>query len=290
MKKTALSFCLLLTTSLPVYSLELVTSIKPLQLMALELILSEDQVDYLIPPHASPHTYGLKPSAIKQAREADLLIWVGMESKWEKLFINLDSSIELAHALGLQEEEEDHANEEEHSHHDHSIDLHIWLSPPLIRQAATIITDRLIQLNPSQAKSYREKLASFERELSITIDAINNSLLSVRDKKFYTMHDAFGYFISYFHLSNSGYLTLSPEIPLSASRLQRIRSDLKNNNIACIFSEPQLDETAALKLIEGTQVRHGILDPLAGNIEEKSKGYFDFLRSLAESFKQCLAS
>jgi len=353
MNKIALLFSLLLITSLPVHSLELVTSIKPLQLMAAALILPQDQVNYLIPPNASPHTYGLKPSAIQQARQADLVLWVGMENKWEKLFINLDSSIELAQALGLKEEEEHHSeqhhseqhhseerhdeehhdkehhseehhdeqhhseerhdeehhdkehhdkehhdkehhseehHEEEHSHHDHShaVDLHIWLSPPLVRQAATIITDRLIQLNPAQAESYQQKLAAFERDLTTTIDTINNNLISVRNKKFYTMHDAFNYFTSYFHLSNTGYLTFSPEIPLSASHLQTIRSDLKNNDIVCIFSEPQLDESAALKLIEGTRVRHGILDPLAGNIEVKS--YFNFLHSLANSFRQCLAS
>ena len=352
MKKIAFYLPLLLMTSLPVHSLELVTSIKPLQLMASELILPQDRVAYLIPPHASPHTYGLKPSAIRQARQADLVLWVGsgLESKWGKLFTSLDSSIELAQALGLQEREEDHGEEhdeehdeehgkehgekhdedhgekhsekhdedhgekhgekhgeehdekhdedhgeehdeehgEEHAHHDHShsIDLHIWLSPPLMKQTAAIITARLIQLNPSQAKSYQQKLVAFERDLTTTIDAINNKLLAVRDKKFYTMHDAFNYFTSYFHLSNTGYLTLSPEIPLSASHLQSVRSDLKNKDIVCVFSEPQLDEAAVVKLIEGTQVRYGILDPLAGNMND----YFSFLHSLADSFKQCLAS
>ena len=81
MKKIAFYLPLLLMASLPVHSLELVTSIKPLQLMASELILPQDRVDYLIPPNASPHTYGLKPSAIRQARQADLVLWV--DASWK---------------------------------------------------------------------------------------------------------------------------------------------------------------------------------------------------------------
>ena len=53
------------------------TSIKPLQLIAAAVQDGAGTPEVLLPPGASPHHYALRPSDIRRVREADLLYWIG---------------------------------------------------------------------------------------------------------------------------------------------------------------------------------------------------------------------
>ncbi len=53
------------------------TSIKPLQLIAAAVQEGAGSPDVLLPPGASPHHYALRPSDVRRVREADLLYWIG---------------------------------------------------------------------------------------------------------------------------------------------------------------------------------------------------------------------
>ncbi len=61
---------------------EVLTSIKPLQLIAAAVQDGVGKPAVLLPPGASPHHYALRPSDVRQIRSADLLYWIGpdMES------------------------------------------------------------------------------------------------------------------------------------------------------------------------------------------------------------------
>ena len=290
MKKNILIAASLLLLSLPAYSLDIVTNIKPLQLITLALVAPEDEVSYIIPPQASPHTYRVKPSAVKRIEKADLVIWTRMETNWHKVFSASDSSLELLSALGLEAEAEE-GEEEEHEHnHDHSEDPHIWLSFELTAQSASLISARLSERNPARAAVYEKKRAQFHHSLAATRRAIEKKLKSSRHKKFYTMHDAYGYFTSEFGLAAAGSISLSSDIPLSAKHLNQVLSAIETGQIVCVFAEPQMNPAPILKLIRETPVQYGILDPLATDIEENEDGYLNFLQDLADSFKQCLES
>ncbi|MBA4246051.1 MAG: zinc ABC transporter substrate-binding protein, partial [Pseudomonas sp.] len=53
------------------------TSIKPLQLIAAAVQDGVGKPGVLLPPGASPHHFTLRPSDIRNVREADLLYWIG---------------------------------------------------------------------------------------------------------------------------------------------------------------------------------------------------------------------
>ena len=56
---------------------QLLTSIKPLQLIAAAVQDGVGQPAVLLPPGASPHRFALRPSDIRRLREASLFYWVG---------------------------------------------------------------------------------------------------------------------------------------------------------------------------------------------------------------------
>ena len=56
---------------------EVLTSIKPLQLIAAAVQDGVGKPAVLLPPGASPHHYAMRPSDVRQIRSADLFYWIG---------------------------------------------------------------------------------------------------------------------------------------------------------------------------------------------------------------------
>ena len=61
---------------------KVLTSIKPLQLIAAAVQDGVAIPEVLLPPGASPHNYALRPSDVRRVQSVDLLYWIGpdMES------------------------------------------------------------------------------------------------------------------------------------------------------------------------------------------------------------------
>ncbi|MCV5244792.1 zinc ABC transporter substrate-binding protein, partial [Escherichia coli] len=53
------------------------TSIKPLQLIAAAVQDGVGTPEVLLPPGASPHNYALRPSDVRRVQEVELLYWIG---------------------------------------------------------------------------------------------------------------------------------------------------------------------------------------------------------------------
>ena len=129
----------------------ILTTIKPLQLIAADINQGVIKSVPLLPPGASPHAYALRPSQIKKIHEATAIYWVDplLESFVKKSFNqyadknfalaaltadpveqNLDHSLETPeeHAQHSEHDDHDEANEnqahsedkhEDHEDHDH---------------------------------------------------------------------------------------------------------------------------------------------------------------------------
>lgn len=118
MKKIILS---LLALSLSLNSvaeekINIVASIKPLQLVAQELIGDMGEVEVLIPAGASPHHYSLKPSDMRKLSDTDLVVWVGpdLEQFLAKTLNRHDGAV-----LQLMEGEDADHHDEHEEHHNH---------------------------------------------------------------------------------------------------------------------------------------------------------------------------
>lgn len=286
-------------------AVNVVTSIKPLQLITLEITKGISQPELLISSTASPHDYALKPSDIKKARTADLMIWFGpqLEVFLEKVMQNRDNSLQLSiipeiefhqvasHSHAANEPHDEHEDEE--SHHDDdllSVDPHIWLGPTQAQQTAKVIVNKLSLIDPANALQYKQNYQEFVAELKTHSDAIKAKLAPYASMGYFVFHDAYGYYESYFSLNKLGYFTLSPERKAGAKTLLQIRAAVQNGDANCVFSEPQFAPAMVQAVTRGSDVAMAELDPLATNIEVKLGGYFAFLNQLTENYIGCLSN
>src|SRR6187402_3504462 len=118
------------------------SSLKPLTLIAQEITGTSANVDTLLPATGSHHDYPLKASDYTRLQKADIFLWVGpeLESFLQKPVTNLDAtkSISVYKLNGMNWPASDHSTAQ--AGHDHEKDPHVWLDPRnaiVIAQALT---------------------------------------------------------------------------------------------------------------------------------------------------------
>lgn len=298
------AFLLACTVALPAKATKIVTSIKPLHLIAYDIAYGVSEPELLISANASPHTYALKPSDIRKIAAADLLIWFGpdLESFLTNAVKKSTNALELSALEGLSlrafGEPSDHGetHHDEHSHDSHSheghnhgmYDPHIWLGPEQAGQAAKIIAERLAEVDPAHAAIYAENYQNFAVKLQQKVADIHKQLAPVKQYGYYVFHDAYGYFEHAFGLNNLGHFTVSPDRKPGARTLIHIRSELKEGRAKCVFAEPQFKPAVIQTVVRGSGVSSGQLDPLGTEINAAQGSYFQFLQSLADEYSRCL--
>ncbi|ADZ92593.1 zinc ABC transporter substrate-binding protein [Marinomonas mediterranea] len=195
---------------------------------------------------------------------------------------------------GHDEHHDEHADHDEHEgheghHHDHSgVNPHVWMDPHNAMVLAEAVKDQLSKIDPDSAAYYEENFHEFEESVEEAEHKIEHELEDVSDVPYVVFHDAYGYFESHFGLHNAGAVTLSPERKPGAKTVADIRERIQEHQIQCIFSEPQFSPAIVETLVEGTDVKTAVLDPLGGKIEIGKNAYVAYLKSLEASFISCL--
>ncbi len=291
---STLILCLLPTISCAA-PLKVVASIKPLQLIAQEVVGDLGETEVLIPPGASPHHYALKPSDRRKLAAADLVIWVGPELE---LFLAKTLQGSRAPVLQLlddtgheaQDALERAAGDDGHEHHHHGRDPHIWLDPVQALQLAAQVKDRLTQLLPEQAARLEANYRAFGAALLQADRELRQQLAPLRDKGFYVFHDGYGHLVEHYGLKQLGYFTLDPGRQPGARHLAEIRAQLERQAAVCVFSEPQFKAAVVAAVTEGLAIGHGELDPLAQAVPLQPGAYLAYLRQLVSELTRCLAA
>ncbi|CAH1577996.1 zinc ABC transporter substrate-binding protein ZnuA [Vibrio jasicida] len=278
--------------TLPAHAVTVLTSIKPIQMITTELTEGVTTPDVLLQNNASPHDYALRPSDVKKAAAADLVIWYGhdLEPFLEKVVADKDNTLTVSKIpdLKLREFGSEHAHD--HDGHDHGThDPHFWLGIETVQQVANAIAHKLAEIDPANASTYAANLKKFDEHLKATDAEIKQELTPVKDKGYFVFHDAYGYFEERYGLNQMGHFTVSPDRKPGAKTLIHIRKTLGTGDVACVFSEPQFTPAVIESVMRGNDVNTGVLDPLGSEIDVQSGSYFAFLKQMSNSFSQCLS-
>jgi ABC-type Zn2+ transport system substrate-binding protein/surface adhesin len=281
---------------------KVISSVKPIGFIVEAIASGVTDNDILLPDGASPHSYYLKPSDLAKVKSAELVVWVGedMEAFMPTILKSIDKQkqIELmaipAIKVLLRTGHEDHEHEDTHSHpipangHHGEYDEHIWLSPKIAKVIAQSIHDRLITLYPDKNALIDANLNEFIIKLAETEQNIAKKLINVQNRGYFVFHDAYGYFESQFGLKNLGSFTINPAIQPGVQKVYAIQQALKEHRAVCVFREPQFSPAVIEKIVNGTDVRIGELNPLGTGIALSKDAYSQFLAKLTEQLLDCL--
>ncbi|CAM3940945.1 High-affinity zinc uptake system protein ZnuA precursor [Vibrio aerogenes CECT 7868] len=288
--RSILLFIASVLISYPSLAMNVLTSVKPIQLICYELMAGVSEPDVLLAANTSPHDYALRPSDVKRIRKADLIIWFGegLEPFLTKSLSRHPNVLTISQLPDIHFRHFEHGHEDDGHHHHGNIDPHFWLGIDVVRDVATAISKRLVAADPKHAERYQTNLSDFIRKLDKTDTEIKHSLASVHEQPYYVFHDAYGYFEKRYGLNNIGHFTVNPDRKPGAKTLVQIRRVLSQQQGVCIFSEPQFLPAVIHSVTRGTHAKQGTLDPLATNIEVSPGGYFHFIEHITKQFTDCL--
>ncbi|ELL0571453.1 zinc ABC transporter substrate-binding protein ZnuA [Vibrio fluvialis] len=285
----------LVTASCSAWASDILTSIKPIQMITHELTAEVSEPDVLLSANASPHDYALRPSDVKRIHQASLVIWFGpdLEPFLEKVLSSHQNVLTLSSIPDLNlraysAEELEHGHDDGHHHHG-THDPHFWLGIEQAKQVAAAIAQRLSETDPEHAKQYASNLERFLQQADETDSAIRTQLAGVKSVPYYVFHDAYDYFEQRYGLNNLGHFTVSPDRKPGAKTLIAIRKSLAENQAKCVFSEPQFQPAVIETVVRGSHAHIGVLDPLGTQVPVKAGSYFAFLHQLSDSYAQCLS-
>ena len=297
------------SNSVEAKQLRVVATIKPVHALAAQVLDGIASPRLLIDGATSPHTYALKPSDAAALQHADLFVRIGptLEPFSEKIRKALPTSVgvlTLMSAKGLETlsvrasgtfEAHDHDHEPHGAGDDHhasaqkNVDPHIWLDPHNATAIVRAIQTALIAIAPEHATKLKANSDRAVARLNRLEAELQQQLERVHTVPYIVFHDAFHYFENRFGLTAVGALTLHPEAPPSAKRLNEIRHKLSEARVKCVFSEPQFNARRIKSVVEGTAVKTGTLDPLGVDVPAGQDAYDVILRSLARRFIACVS-
>lgn len=274
------------------------TSIKPLQLIAAAVQDGVGTPEVLLPPGASPHNYALRPSDVRRVTEVELLYWIGpdMESFLPRVLKSrsLPSvAVQTLPGLSLRHfgEGETHVDHDEHDH-DHqpgSLDAHLWLLPANARVIAERMAADLSAADPANSARYQANLKSFGERLNALDQRLKQRVAGVAGKPYFVFHEAFDYFESAYGLQHAGVFSIASEVQPGAQHVAAMRERLQQVGPTCVFSEPPLRPRLVNTLTEGLPVRLAELDALGGkDIAVNAQGYEQLLETLGNDLAGCL--
>ncbi|MNF38333.1 High-affinity zinc uptake system protein ZnuA precursor [compost metagenome] len=279
----------------------LLTSIKPLQLIAAAVQDGVGNPEVLLPPGASPHHYALRPSDVRRVGEVDLLYWIGpdMEGFLPRVLQGRSKpTVAVQELAGLHLRhfgEDSHSHDEDESEHDHdhdhrpgSLDAHLWLAPVNARIIAKRMAADLAAADPANAARYQSNLKAFETRLDALDVKVKARVAGIAGKPYFVFHEAFDYFEEAYGLKHTGVFSVAAEVQPGAQHVAAMRKRLQEVGKTCVFSEPPMRPRLAETLTAGLPVRLAELDALGSNVPVAAQGYEQLLEQLADNLAGCL--
>ena len=299
LKFAALVFSILTFSSSIQAKINVVASIKPIHSLVASVMDGVGEPSLIVDGSASPHTFQLKPSHAKLLQNADIIFWI--DKNLENFLVKPLSSIakkskkiSLMEIRGIKklkfreknifvEKHDDHKGHKEHAHGE--FDIHIWLDPENAKTMSMEIAKELSKIDPKNKLIYESNAKKVSFKINKMMKEIKKEIN--KDASFVVFHDAYQYFEKRFNIDVVGALTVNPEVLPGAKQLTEIRKEIKHEKVKCLFSEPQFNPSIAKAIAKDTGVKIAVLDPLGAKLDPSKDLYFQLIKNIALSFKNC---
>ncbi len=290
---------LLLTSGHTFAEVKVAVSIKPIHALVASVMQGIGTPTLIVDGMNSPHTYNMKPSDAAALEQAEVIFWVGheleaflekpLEALGQKATIISLLDTEGIKTLPVREDQNFQRHEDEAEHQHDSADSHIWLDPENAKVLIASIAATLSKADAGNAAAYQANAEKTLRKLDTLSAELETSLATVQGKGFIVFHDAYQYFENRFGLSASGAISINPENPPGAKQIAMLQKRITDDNIQCVFAEPQFDNKLVNVILEGTSAKSATLDPMGAALDAGPELYENLLRDLAQNLATCLS-
>jgi ABC-type Zn uptake system ZnuABC Zn-binding protein ZnuA len=249
----------------------------------------------LTPGEADPHFAEAKPSMIRAAHDAELLLAVGAELEigWlpavlaaarnPRILPGAAGHLDLSTGLTLLDKPAGPVTRAMGDVHAQG-NPHYWLDPENGLRIAAAIERRLAALDPQHAADYRANLGAFERLLKERLTRWRAALAPLQGRPVIAYHKSFVYLARAFGFRIVAEVEPKPGIPPSPSHLQALIERIRADGIRLLIMEPFYERRSAAYLAEQTGIQLALL-PHSVGAHAGIKTYFDLFDAIVAAIR-----
>ncbi len=218
------------------------------------------QVEVLVPPGASPHTFEPTPEQVKLLARADLLVLngVGLEFWADKMIQSASNPrlrvVTTAEGLDILQTADEHGEV--------GGNPHVWLDPINAALQVARIRDALVEVDPAGKDVYLRNGARYIEDLKALDRDIMLRVAQFREKRFVAFHWAWVYFARRYGLEQAAVIERVPGSEPSPGDIAQVVEAIRGIGARAIFAEPQLSPRVAQAIATETGAQVLFLNPL----------------------------
>ena len=269
----------------------LTVSVLPQRYFVQRIVGSRFDIDVMIPPGQSPHTYAPTPRQMQMVSRSKLYFRIGyisFELAWLKTIaannphmkvVDTSVGVDLIKSNSPEtSHRNDHTNRSDPLH---GVDPHIWLSPQAVKIQARHILDAVAAEDSNHREFYFNNYLEFLQDIEGLDREIKRILKGCRGKTFLVFHPAWSYFAREYGLVQLP-IEVEGKAP-TAGELRKTIDTARNENLRVIIVQQQVDTHTAQAVAAEINGRVVLLDPLA-------EDWPDNLKRIAQTLKDALVS
>lgn len=277
-----------------------VTSLPGLAALAREVSGGLAEVDSLAAPNQDPHFVDGRPSFISKLNRADLLVHIGLELEvgWLPPVVansrngkiqagqpgNLDASLFAGPLMGVPKGPVDRRMGDVHP----GGNPHYLMSPRYGQRVAHAIAQRLAEIDPANAGSYRANDENYQKVLDGRIAGWEKQLAPYRGKPVVAYHESTIYLTDWLELKDAGFFEAVPGITPSPSHLTRLIGTMKAQGIKVVIAEPWYDLKTVQIVADKAGAAVAVLPGDVGSADTKT--YADMIDRTVQSIAGAFAA
>jgi zinc transport system substrate-binding protein len=235
-----------------------VAAVYPLEFVARTVAGDAATVEDLTPAGQEPHDIELTSGQIVEVSGADLLIYIGedFQPALEDVLPDVEGeTLDALDEVGALESGD-------------QVDPHMWLDPQRLSRLSDVTADKLSDLDPDNAGTYRGNARDLVSKLEELDTEYNDGLQHCDSRELVTAHEAFAYLADRYGLEQVGIAGIDPESEPSPQRLAEVADFVREHDVKTIFFEELLPPAVADTIAEETGATTRPLNPLESPPED----------------------
>ena len=256
---------------------ELTVSISPQKYFVQKIVKDKFDINVMVKPGASPHTYEPKSSQMKSLSNSKIYFYTGVsfENAWlDKFKLSAKNTIFVDTAVGIEklameahshegEEHNEHKDEAKHDHENEALDPHIWLDPILVKIQAKNIYEAIVKIDSVNSEFYKTNYEEFLKELDLINNELETILKPYENRAFMVFHPSWGYFAKRYNLEQIS-VEVEGKEP-KPNELVELIKDAKIHDIKIVFVSPQFSQKTAKTISSSINAKVVSIDALDEN-------------------------
>lgn len=235
-------------------------------------------VESIIKPGAEIHGYQPTPRDILKARDADLVLWNGLnlEAWFEKFLANLGDVPHVVVSEGIEPIDISGGDYEGRPN------PHAWMSPENALVYVDNIRKALIEIDPANIAIYEANARTYSLKIKAEIDPLKAEIAALPEDRRYlvTSEGAFSYLARDLGLKELYLWPINADAQGTPQQVKAVVDAVIANKIPAVFSESTVSDKPARQVAAETGARYGGVLYVDSLSEEDGpvRTYLDLLR------------